>query len=304
MSESHLQRLPPNSRITVQERGDGIQFILPIHDFGANWHKLALGLIASGTATFSFYSAAGTFSAYSAVGIQGMIAPGVLDKPGVFYVTLFYASVFLTLLLIAIDMLRRRAIFTVSDGELVIRRKGLLWGRRWRWPRPQQRWITVFKGMQLIGVDSRRVLFPLEEVSDLSWIAQALQQALKLRPESDPAPGEIEVSLADDPNKIPQHGYLFARPGRLALRHDYLAGYQHAFFPASSLDVPTLGRMWLGQGRPVAASEIQCTIEEDGSACMQIIRVSWPTFWLTVWCEDKTAMQAALARFWGNQEEN
>jgi hypothetical protein len=111
------------------------------------------------------------------------------------------------------------------------------------------------------------------------------------------------VELSDHPEKLPGHGFLYARPGRLALRHDYLVGYQFEFFPATHVDARSLWRMYRGSGRPIGPEQVQCKIAEDGSACMQIIRSEWPIIWLTVWAEDKTALQAALARFWGNEEE-
>jgi hypothetical protein len=53
---------------------------------------------------------------------------------------------------------------------------------------------------------------------------------------------------------------------------------------------------------PLANEDMMCTLDDAGNARMQIM-VSWWQVPLTVWCDDKEGLHAALARFWGNREE-
>ncbi|OAI53513.1 hypothetical protein AYO44_15890 [Planctomycetaceae bacterium SCGC AG-212-F19] len=294
MSELHLAEPPPFARIQLTERADGIEITLRLRDFRAHWPSLVTGLVCSALAMSIFYAG------YNRNG----------NDTELFVLFWFYAGVFGTLVLLGINLLFRNAVFTVAGNTLTVRRTGLLWGRRWVWPAGTLRWITVHNGITLIGpthtrANHTRTLFPQERSKELAWVAQALRQGLRLQPETEPAPGEIAIGFIDAPWKeVADPGFLLALPGRLAVRHNALPGYQHEFFPAPGLDVLTLWRMWGGKARPVGPEQVQCKNAEDDAACMLVNRTDWPRAWLTVWCEDKAALQAALARFWGNESED
>lgn len=298
MTEPRPLEPPPSARVRFVERADGVEITLGLREFGAHWPSVVTGLVCSALAMSIFY--AGYYR-------QGMNP--ALNDPVLLVMFWFYAGVFATLLLLGIDLLFRKAVFTVAGDTLTIRRTGMLWDRKWRWPPDTLRWITVHKGITLIGLaqtraNHTRTLLPQERSKELAWIAQALRHALRLQPETEPAPGEIEIGFLDAPWKEhPDPGFLLATPGRLAIRHNSQAGYQYEFFPAPGLDVLTLWRIWHRQGRPVGPEQVQCKNADDGTACLLINRTDWPTAWLTVWCDDKAVLQAALARFWGNESE-
>jgi hypothetical protein len=292
MSELQLAEGPPK-RVRVTERADGILIRLPLREFSANVAKIIVGLVCSALAITIFYAG------YTRSGLQPIRGDDEL-----FIMLVVYSGVFLTLVVIGLDLLGRRVTFTVAGDELVIRRSGLLWWRTWRWPRTQLRWITAHQGIQVIGIGIHWKRFEDETGPELSWIAQALQKALHLEPESEPSSGEIAVGFTDDPNKIMAHGFLFTQPGRMAVRPAHLAGYAYEFVPAPpSLNALGLWRMWRGTALPLVPEQVQCKNEDDETACMQIIRTEWPLVWLTIWCDDKTALQRAVARFWGNEYE-
>jgi hypothetical protein len=293
MNEPRTLEPPPSNRVRAAERADGVELTLWQRDFRANWPAVVTGLVCSALAASIFYAA------YYRHGIQP-------DPDDTILLVLFwfYAGVFGLLILLGVNLLLRKAIFIVASDALTVRRTGLLWGRTWRWPAGTLRWMTVHNGITLIGPGLTQTLFPQERSKELAWVAQVLRQALRLQPETEPAPGEIAIGFTDAPWKEhPDPGFLLTQPGRLAVRHSSLPGYQHEFYPTSGLDLLTLWRTWRGKARPVGAEQVQCKNADDGAACLLINRVEWPRAWLTVWCDDKAALQAALARFWGNDSD-
>jgi hypothetical protein len=298
MSEPRTLEQPPSARVRLTERADGIEVTLRLRDLRASWPGLVTGLVCSALAMSIFY--AGYYR-------NGYPARDDIELLVLFW---FYTGVFGTLVFLGVNMLFHKAVFTVAGATLTVRRTGLLWSRRWTWPGGALRWITVHNGITLIGParsrgENTRTLFPQERSKELAWVAQALRQALRLKPESEPAPGEIEIGFIDAPWKeIADPGFLLAVPGRLAVRHNSLPGYQHEFFPAAGLSVPTLWRMWGSKTHPVRPEQVQCKNADDGTALLLINRTDWPRAWLTIWCEDKATLQAALARFWGNESDD
>jgi hypothetical protein len=167
--------------------------------------------------------------------------------------------------------------------------------------------IRVYRGLSVVTADHTARVLSEREPGEVNWIATLLQQAVVANQGVVPAlvpkrPGELAVSFSRRPQLLPLAGFLRVRPGELAVRYGFLETPLYEFFAAPAWTAAVLWRSCVGRAYPLSAEDITCRIDDEGTACLQIGRSAWPQISLSVWCEDREALESALAQFWGAGE--
>jgi hypothetical protein len=208
------------------------------------------------------------------------------------------------------DMVRRTTL-KLDDACLSVAASGVFLTARREWPRSQIRAIRPGWGLRIVGTPSLTVLRhrPRDEIR---WLAECLCGLLHIDNTLPRSPGEVEVSYTANPLELPVRGFLSAEAGKLRLRYYAVARADFTFY--NSKDASALA--WLhvaanyGPRTTVAflaTEDVMCHFDEDGTACLRIKNTrplpTWPTLLVTVWCADKDALHAALARFWGATDD-
>jgi hypothetical protein len=197
---------------------------------------------------------------------------------------------------------------TLAGNRLVVEVSWTLRPRRWEWGLHQVTAVRVVKGVRIASADRSVTVLADRERATLTWVTWILNRALAAAPVESPGevlpqPGELEVTFASRPGPPPARGFLRCGPGELAVRHDFLKTPQYEFFAAAAWTPAVVWRAWRHGAYPLAPADVSCRVEAGGTAAaVQVERSAWPRVALVVWCDDKEALVAALARFWGARE--
>jgi hypothetical protein len=274
-------------RAILERRPDGLQLTLLPPGFARwRWDQLYVGLILGaiwcGIACVLLLERTGPdlnhppplrgIGGWLSVGLLGLVAP------------FLYATV--------------RALssgsISVTGDLLTVRRRGLLWSRRWRWKRHELLAILPGGGLWIIDMGDRYYVFSERDRDELTWVADLLSEAFDL---DDGPPDSLPVLLLRRWDERPAR--LHAWTGRLAL---FSTDAPWPYFRFLTVPTPRF-LQWhkiLAPGKPfyLAPGDASCRIETDGAAKLQLTP-SGTSFHLTLYCEDGDGLQQALARFWG-----
>jgi hypothetical protein len=228
----------------------------------------------------------------------------------------------------------RRTIFTVTKDPLLsersdqpfitlhVSRAAIFGWRQWSWPRSTIDTILPADGLVVVSKTSRYSFLAWKARHELRWLAEQLCTLLAIDNERSAISGEIPVdyciswdktikkALEDNtslPPKTAIQGFLRARPGEMRLRYYSLTTPDFLLFEGERTGFRVWFHLiWSVVRRPyafrIALEDSMCQINDDGIACLRIHKI-WPPLVLTIWSEDKVALQSALARFWGSSEE-
>jgi hypothetical protein len=285
---------PWRSRVVVSEDGDHLQLICPPRRFRESLRALF------GLTSLAFV--AGIFASMYSQGILPVVTlilcPSCL--PGIGILVWFFAAG------------RSCTRMTVANRRLVVDVSRTLRPRHWEWGLHQVTLIQVQHGLyraklRIASAEGSREVLSNRDAQEVDWIAPLLQRAVAANDGAVPAeiparPGEVEAALTSQAEQPATRGYFRAGPGALAVRFSFLEAPLHEFFAAPTWNLSVWWRSRLGQAVPLGTADISCRVDEDGTAFLEIAGTSRPKVSLFLWCDDKEALQTALARFWGAKE--
>jgi hypothetical protein len=292
MTASDLPEPPPGCPILVEQRGGEIILTYPPRpawSFRAEW-------IISGVllAIAALYGLLGCVTAVAAQDLEALLI-GAIYSP-------WFLLTGLMLFVFTWNRAATTMTFTIAQEQLFIVQRSLFQTKHWHWSAREIDSIGALRGLRIVSGPTNTWLLTDRPAADVAWLADVLCAALQ-RYDSLPAqPGEIAVDYRRTGEAEPTAGYLHAEVGTLRLRRGFQPNPEFLFFQAQELGPAEVGRHWMTQGIPVSGDNIQCRVDEAGGACLKIDKPSLQLEVL-VWCGDKDALHAAVARFWGSRED-
>jgi hypothetical protein len=230
-------------------------------------------------------------------------------------------------------------IVTVSADHLLIEIKRPWWETRCSLERRDIQAIAAWRGLRFL-IDQQVVCWlNAWKLRDLDWLARVLRQHWDIPEHLDLEPGELLVCYTGTYWDTPVTGALRALTGRLRLRHpldkphlafqpgqpDRLRLLQLRAVPLAGSDVMCRIEQDGSACVQIAPEGLRCADEGPHGATMFLrmvgpilhnffilpagtmlkrkLKRSERDFQLTLWCEDGTGLQQALARFWGSTED-
>ena len=280
---------PQGSRLSVTPLPDGVRITLRLHDLQDRWVNRYFGLV----------------SIAACILLVLAVRHGLPAVPSrAFYVALFFGTCFILLLWVAINACYRHLVLVVTGDELHVMKVYLGYTRCWRWNRAELYWITAWKGLRFIARKRGLALQLEDNANRLDWLAAFLRATLQLPRQMPALPDEIEVYFTTDRTRPPDRGFLLARQGRFAFRYDFVGMYIYELMQRGHPEGFIFPRCAEGKRVQIVPEDVRCRIDEGDLAELEIqCGLRELGFWLTAYCTDKDALQAALARFRGAREE-
>lgn len=274
MNAYALPELPPDWPLRVEQDGREVRITyLP-----RSWQSFRTEWITSGVMF-------GMALLCCPMGLMSQDAVGFLV-----YVPIFGGGGALLALMTA-DRACATTTITVNPDWLFVATRHFLFTKRSEWERSAIQAIGAQRGLRITGVRGNAWLFSDRYTDEVAWLAEVLAIVLRLGglpPESH----EIAVTMLRNGDLEPTPAYLGVQPGRLTVRRVFQPQPEFRFFHGALLH----------DGIAVGGENIQCRVEEDGTACLKIDKPSL-NLDLLVWSTDKDALHESLARFWGAAAE-
>lgn len=283
MSVPELPPMPPGCSATVRQDGDTILITIP-----ARWRSSIVRWILAGylllVATPLFISGVECNSDAFIIGILGSLAGAWL-------------------LVTILKQDRTEVALGVSSTWLAWSSSSPFGVRVKEWHRSQLMLIATERDLRVRARDREEILCAHLEPAEVAWLEDVLSDVLALENHQLPKqPGEISVHFRDTGTAEGWPGYLLVRDAEMSLRRRGQSGFQYVFFLAKNTPI-AVARDWLTRDIPIAGENIQCRVEDGETACLKIDQPSL-SLEIMIWCADKDALHAALARFWGATDKD
>jgi hypothetical protein len=280
---------PPGSGITVAPLADGVRLVVRLHAPWYNWPILCFGfLVCAAGALFAFENRRGL--------------PPLQARPC--YAALPHVVIGVLLILAGVNAWYRHLVLVVRADELHLALVSLVYAQRRHWQRDELRWIAAWEGLRIIAPPRSLVMKLRDDADRCDWLAEYLRAALQLPRQLDALPDEIEVYFTTEPARPPDRGFLLARQGRFAFRYDFVGIYVYELVRHDHPEGFHFPPILEGRQYRIDHEDVRCKVDDDDLVQLEIQCGSGRReFWLTAWCADKDALEAALARFRGAREE-
>jgi hypothetical protein len=293
--------------MVIERRGDALAIILPPRT-ELGWFALFLFMLGGWALPLLFLAQWLRGVVHPENDPVGLIPIAVLAVGGTL-VPFFYAG----------EGSRQTTLLVGSDRlEAIYRQFG--WTRRWAWPRQEIATIRTGRGVMIVGKRSSARFMTGRPRREIRWLAELLCQRLGIDNTLPARPDEIAVEWAITDWKLaiqeleittrfsavePEsyRGYLGVQPGVMCLRYHAGETPDYRLYDARQAGLLPWCRLLARAGVCLLSpDDVMCEARAEAGARLRI-ESPWPRITFTIWCADGAALHAALARFWGAEEE-
>jgi hypothetical protein len=173
---------------------------------------------------------------------------------------------------------------------------------RSEWRREEIIALGAGDGLWVARADGVDHLLEDRDAGEMDWLAGVLREALGVPAELPPRTDEVPVVYAGTHWPRPVLAFLRVRAREMTVRNVWAPAPHIRFRAGEGFSIGRWSHSRSAVVMPLAPTDVICRVGEDGRSRL-LIAPTDSTLSLTIESESRDALQEALARFWGAEED-